>query len=139
MLTKAADENKEATRPSWESRRSDFEQYVSDPELTAEGNDELGPLNEYVLSVDEVEPHTFCRCDQESPADDCGDLGGYGRIQISYGGPSEEIRIFRTGRFERRIEFWRLDWFVGAHIDITDDPVAKWVVDYFDATPAAIH
>ena len=49
------------------------------------------------------------------------------RFQISWGGPQEEIRMFRDGR----IEFCFLDWFVGYSLDVTDDKVIKWLKDYF--------
>lgn len=49
------------------------------------------------------------------------------RFQISYGGPQEEIRMFRDGR----IEFCFLDWFVGYSLDVTDDEVIKWLKDWF--------
>lgn len=39
----------------------------------------------------------------------------YYRYQISWGGPSEEFRIFHD-----RVEFWFLDWFDGACIDVSD-------------------
>ncbi len=62
----------------------------------------------YGLSFDYVEPDTF----QDQPE-------GYWRYQISWGGPSEEVRFFacpdgRGGWSLHRAEFWFLDWFDGA-------------------------
>ena len=64
---------------------------------------ELGNLNEYGLCIDYVEAGTFKK--QREP---------YYRYQLSYGGPSEEFRIYLNGD----IEFWYLDWFDGACVDV---------------------
>ena len=73
-----------------------------------EGNlEDLGNIYEYGLSFDYVAPNTFN--DQDEP---------YFRYQISWGGPSEEFRIYASGSeytwHPYRIEFWFLDWFDGA-------------------------
>ncbi len=72
---------------------------------------ELGRLEDYALCFDYVPPHTFS--DQNK---------GYWRYQISWGGPSEELRFspatairpdyVADGRtdFEGRIKFAFLDW-----------------------------
>lgn len=69
---------------------------------------------EYGLGFDYVAPETFP--DQRE---------GYWRYQISYGGPSEEIRFFASrmpgGWSLYRAEFWYLDWFDGAPVDVTED------------------
>ncbi len=57
-------------------------------------------LFEYGLSFDYVEPETFKR----QPF-------GYWRYQLSWGGPSDEFRLYGGGA----IEYWFLDWFDGAH------------------------
>lgn len=66
--------------------------------------DEIGRLEDYGLAIDHVDSNTFR--DQTE---------GYWRYQISWGGPSEEFRLYRDGR----IEFWFLDWFDGASIPVT--------------------
>ena len=70
----------------------------------------------YGLSWDYVEPDTF----EDQP-------NGYYRYQISWGGPSEEIRYHDDGI----VEFWFLDWFDGACVQLTGDDlaVALWVAD----------
>jgi hypothetical protein len=71
-------------------------------------------FNDYGLCFDLVEAGSFT--DQFEP---------YYRYQISYGGPSEEFRLFHD-----RIEFWYLDWFDGACIDVSND---KRVIELFDS------
>lgn len=81
-------------RTLWVLYKQDSETYHED----------LGNWNEYGLAFDYVAPDTFK--DQEQ---------GYFRYQISYGGPSEEIRFFTDENFKPyKIEFWYLDWFDGA-------------------------
>jgi len=141
MTDKAIQENRNATRPSWERIRADLIEYMNDPQKADEGTGEdrpyigrafdtdyLPPLHEYILSADTVAPHTFCDCaDPEAPEQDCDELKGYGRIQFSYGGPTEEIRYHSS----EHIEFWRLDWFVGANVRIDSEDVAQWVCEWF--------
>ena len=62
------------------------------------------------LSFDWVKPKTWP--DQ---------LEGYWRWQLSWGGPSDEFRIFvNPDQSVHRIEYWYLDWFDGA--SVTLDP-----------------
>ena len=91
-------------------------------------DDDLGRLDEYGLCFDYVAPETFT--DQ---------LEGYYRYQLSYGGPSQEIRFYispnKDGQLHHtpyRIEFWHLDWFDGASVDITDSQLAKDLYNYFN-------
>lgn len=69
-----------------------------------DGVEDLGTLNEYGLCFDCVAPGTF-RDDNE----------GYWRYQISWGGPSDEIRFYASGPHDPpyRIEYWFLDWWDG--------------------------
>ena len=90
-------------------------------------------FHEYGLSFDYVEPGTFTDQDE-----------GYLRFQISWGGPSEEIRFYvsptqnagyygvRPDWHLYRIEFWYLDWFDGACVDITKNDTARAVFDLFN-------
>ena len=91
-------------------------------------DDDLGSLHEYGLNFSYVAPETFT--DQ---------LEGYYRYQISYGGPSQEIRFYvsqnEAGQLHHtpyRIEFWHLDWYDGASVDITDSQLAKDLYNYFN-------
>lgn len=62
--------------------------------------EELGYLDDYGLCLDYVEPDTFKN-----------QTKGYKRWQISFGGPTQEFRLYDGSH---RIEFWYLDWFDGA-------------------------
>ena len=83
----------------------------------AEDNEteELGSLNDYGLCIDFVEAGTFKH--QREP---------YYRYQLSYGGPTEEFRVYQNGE----VEFWFLDWFDGAPIDVSgeDAEIIKEIV-----------
>ena len=70
--------------------------------------DDIGTFWEYGLSFDYVTPGTYTDQDQ-----------GYFRYQISYGGPSEEFRFYVNPDFSCYfVEFWYLDWFDGASIEL---------------------
>lgn len=69
---------------------------------------------EYGLSFDYVE------LDKDTERD-------YFRYQLSYGGPSDEIRFYDNGA----IEYVYLDWFCGVGFDVTNDRVFKQVRDWF--------
>ena len=87
--------------------RAAFESRMGDIRLLFEAEDnfidELGSLDQYGLCIDLVRAGTF-----EGQRDD------YIRYQLSWGGPSEEFRLFKNGD----VEFWLLDWFDGACIDV---------------------
>jgi len=65
---------------------------------------DYGSLNEYGLSFD------YCYPDKKD--------AGYFRYQLSWGGPSDEFRIYanqvKYGWKVYRIEYWFMDWFDGA-------------------------
>ena len=64
---------------------------------------------EYFLSVDYVAPYTF----NDQPE-------GYIRMQISWGGPSDEFRLFvKPDHSIQRIEYVFLDWYDGAVRTVT--------------------
>jgi len=65
--------------------------------------DEIGDLCDYGLCIDFVSAGTFR--DQREP---------YYRYQLSWGGPSEEFRVFLNGD----VEFWFLDWFDGTCVPV---------------------
>lgn len=95
LVREACESRLEDIRALWELYKQDSEAYHED----------LGNWSEYGLAFDYVAPETFGE-DQEQ---------GYFRYQISYGGPSEEIRFFTDENFRAyKIEFWYLDWFDGA-------------------------
>ncbi len=78
-------------------------------------SDYLGNIYEYGLDFGYVAPETF----NDQPE-------GYFRYQLSYGGPSDEFRIYAQKVNEYsfstyRIEYWFLDWFDGAHRTLTGE------------------
>lgn len=82
---------------------------------------ELGHFNEYGLSFDYVEEYTFK--EQDEP---------YFRYQISWGGPSEEYRIYTDDYFNiERVEFWFLDWFEGIHKVLDEDNIIYDIIEDF--------
>ena len=84
--------------------------YCNDPE---DSNDNLGNMYEYGLSFDYIARDTFNE-----------QYEGYFRYQLSWGGPSDEFRIFANKISDYRwsvykIEYWYLDWFDGAKTVLT--------------------
>ena len=61
-----------------------------------------------------------------------GRKAGYYRLQLSWGGPSDEFRIYITQDKEIDIiEYWYMDWFDGAHVLVTKDSESWNVCDQF--------
>ena len=82
-------------------------------------------LSEYGLGFDYVEH------DEEEEKRD------FWRFQISWGGPSEEFRIYTEGKEGpiQKIEFVFMDWFDGATQDVTNDQINKdWALKEFFET-----
>jgi len=97
--------------------------YMNEPDLYQwgqehgdEDGEDLPPFYEYGLSLGVVEAGTFE-----------GQRCAYGRYQLSWGGPSDELRFFANGD----IEYWFMDWFDGAHRDVTAEDWAQWLNDDF--------
>ena len=77
-------------------------------------------ISEYGLCFDKVEPNTFK--DQKL---------GYWRWQLSWGGPSDEFRIFvDEDKNIYKIEYWFLDWGDGASI-IVKDSLIYHIIEYY--------
>jgi hypothetical protein len=69
---------------------------------------EIGNFNEYGLCFDYVAPGTFNNQKR-----------GYFRYQLSTGGPGDEFRFYTDENLNpTRIEYWFLDWFDGAKINL---------------------
>jgi len=94
----------------------DLRTYMTDFDVWDEGNDDLPRFCEYGLDFGFVELGTFD--DQEE---------AYYRFQLSWDGPSDEIRFYRDGR----IEYVFLDWFVGVGFDVTDVEEFSWLAENF--------
>ena len=106
--------------PHWKSRKEDLDRLWAACTQETEPDDETTDesIYEYGLSFDYVAPESFT--DQ---------LEGYWRYQLSWGGPSDEIRFCASGPDQPcyRIEYW----FDGAHIDITSDETANTYWGWF--------
>ena len=75
--------------------------YLEDSEKSDEN---LGNMYEYGLGFDYVAPNTFEK-----------QRRGYFRYQLSWGGPSDEFRIYADYELKPyKIEYWYLDWYDGA-------------------------
>tara|TARA_R110002020_G_C15734110_1_gene724415 strand:+ start:40 stop:474 length:435 start_codon:yes stop_codon:yes gene_type:complete len=78
-------------------------------------------INNYGLCFDYVEKGTFT--DQER---------GYFRFQISWGGPSDEFRIYVDyDKQITHIDYWFLDWGDGASIRVDEDSLSYEVCQQF--------
>jgi len=83
-------------------------------------------LGEYGLAFDYVPAGTFQ-----------GQEEGYFRYQLSWGGPGDEIRFYADADLHvYKIEYWFLDWYDGAKLDVTNDAVAQAVADWFEEVDA---
>jgi len=70
-------------------------------------------FNEFGLSIDYIEPNTFD--DQKH---------GYWRYQLSWGGPSDELRYYLDDNKQLyKSEYCYKEWFDGAVIDVSDEPI----------------
>lgn len=85
--------------------------------------DETGNFYDYGLSLDYQEKE--------------GRKRGYFRFQLSWGGPSEEIRFYFDGDGSRgqadKIEFVFMDWGTGIGFDVTGEDWAQWLWDWFQS------
>lgn len=83
---------KQRVEEEWKDRQKDLQ----DPEF-----DHLG--------FDYVDPHTW----DDQPE-------GYWRWQFSWGGPGDELRGYVNENKElHRLEYWFLDWFDGASVQVS--------------------
>ena len=73
----------------------------------------IGSFYEYGLSFD------FVESDENSD--------GYYRYQLSWGGPSDEIRFYPNGT----IEYCFFEWFVGIGLDVSDSRTMKECMQWF--------
>lgn len=112
---------------AWAGRKADLEIFMNRQDQE-DDPEEVGLYHEYALAFDYVCPYTWA--DQTQ---------GYWRYQISYGGPSEEIRIYGDVIDEYkahmiRAEFWFLDWGDGACVDVSREKCVRWLFDDFMET-----
>ena len=86
-------------------------------------------VNNYGLCFDYVEKGTFTDQDR-----------GYFRYQLSWGGPSDEFRIYVDyDKQITHIDYWFLDWGDGASVRIPEDSIAYEVCEQFTELSTEIH
>lgn len=123
----------ERVRGAWASRRADLKEILRRMREVPnwEGDDEYADLHEYGLGIWYTPVGTYPKQKE-----------GWWTYQFSTGGPGDELRFFgawppgrgksHKERRPERVEFWFLDWFDGAKLDVTDDEVARQVWDYIE-------
>jgi hypothetical protein len=109
------DETRQRAERHLLGRKNDFGVFMND----MDGNEETGSFYDYGLSFDYVELDTFD--DQEED---------YFRYQFSWGGPSDELRIYEDGT----LVYVFLDWFEGIGFDVTGEEWAEWIKQTFEET-----
>lgn len=98
---------KELVNEKWEDTKKELSDFFNRGDYQG--------LSDYGLDISLVESDTFEG--KEKP---------YIRYQFSWGGPADELRIFKDGT----IEYWYLDWFDGASVDVSQDKTAQETADY---------
>jgi len=114
----------ERIEQSYTGRMDDLKDILTCSGDFAHCEDLMQGLNEYGLGFDYVEH------EEEEEKEN------FWRFQISWGGPSEEFRIYTDGKEGeiQKIEFWFLDWFDGASKDVTEEKINNdWgLKDFFE-------
>ena len=102
--------------------------------------DDEGEFHDFGLSFEYVAPGSAADQDE-----------GYFRLLMSTGGPGDELRFYASplpGRAGQgcpggwnlyRAEYWFLDWFDGASIDVTQEAAARWCWDQFNEVESTTH
>lgn len=113
---------KDLVGPAWKNRYAQLLQYVDNPEFIPHGNGkEDGPEEEYICPLF----HVFLEGKDVGywPMSENMDTDFF-QLTFSYGGPSEEIRIFPNDTAEFRYH----DWADGAGIPIEDKRIIRLLV-----------
>jgi len=115
------------TEQDYKDARNYYNQSEPDENDQYEGYEDLFDyVNQTGLCFDYVEKGTFT--DQER---------GYFRYQLSWGGPSDEFRIYVDyDKSIDYIEYWYLDWYDGASVRVGSDTVSYDICrDFLEVTP----
>ena len=73
------------------------------------------------LDFSYVEAHTFN-----------GQERGYYRWQLSWGGPSDEYRIWMNPNGIEHITYHFMDWYDGAEMEVYDNEIQEFIEDVFE-------
>ena len=108
---------KDLVQSSWESQEEDYKNFKDEGDYESL----YDYVNQTALSFDKVHKNSKENIDRS-----------YYRLQISWGGPSTEFRAFLNADHDiDYIEYWYLDWFDGASINIPRDSKSWEVVEDF--------
>ena len=108
---------KDLVQSSWESQEEDYKTFKDEGDYESL----YDYVNQTALSFDKVHKNSKENIDRS-----------YYRLQISWGGPSTEFRAFLNADHDiDYIEYWYLDWFDGASINIPRDSKSWEVVEDF--------
>jgi hypothetical protein len=121
---------KDRIRSAWRETRRTLDALLNPESASKKIKEEYGiddddpyrAFNEYGLSFDYVAPGTFNHQRE-----------GYWRYQLSWGGPSDEFRFYASSPNGEcyKIQYWFMDWFDGAHKNVTNDAIARRVWEEF--------
>ena len=94
--------------------------------------DSLSEFCSYGLSFDAVEvedcANPNCGCEGSCATNWDQPSVEYFRYQLSWGGPSSELRFYPTGK----VRFYFMDWFDGAYRTVTNLDWVEWLVEQFN-------
>ena len=108
---------KDLVQSSWESQEEDYKNFKDEGDYESL----YDYVNQTALSFEKVHKNSKENIDRS-----------YYRLQISWGGPSTEFRAFLNADHDiDYIEYWYLDWFDGASINIPRDSKSWEVVEDF--------
>ena len=108
---------KDLVQSSWESQEEDYKNFKDEGDYESL----YDYVNQTALSFDKVHKNSKENIDRS-----------YYRLQISWGGPSTEFRAFLNADHDiDYIEYWYLDWFDGASINLPRDSKSWEVVEDF--------
>ena len=108
---------KDLVQSSWESQEEDYKNFKDEGDYESL----YDYVNQTALSFDKVHKNSKENIDRS-----------YYRLQISWGGPSTEFRAFLNADHDiDYIEYWYLDWFDGASINIPRDSKSWEVIEDF--------
>jgi len=115
----------ERVRSEWKNEKARLKFWADNGPDAREDDGNGSDFWEYGLGFDYVAPDTIHQPE------------GYFRFQISWGGPSDEIRLFADRMMDGgwslyRAEYWFLDWFDGASLTVTDEFEVRWLFNLLD-------
>ena len=108
---------KDLVQSSWESQEEDYKNFKDEGDYESL----YDYVNQTALSFDKVHKNSKENIDRS-----------FYRLHLSWGGPSTEFRAFLNADHDiDYIEYWYLDWFDGASINIPRDSKSWEVVEDF--------